>query len=156
LSSTAEVRVSLGGRAKVGNYSTGATDVTIPVAGGPAITFARSYDTLHADEGGALGYGWQICALEPRIRETGPVHPGEKLLGMFSAIPCKEGDKVYLTTPDCKRVGFTFRPVPTDGIFAILNPTFGTIYEPRWVPDPGVEEELWGEWDRVAVNDNFT
>src|SRR5262249_46928792 len=48
LSSTAEVRVSLGGRAKVGNYSTGATDVTIPVAGGPAITFARSYDTLHA------------------------------------------------------------------------------------------------------------
>ena len=33
-------------------------------------------------------------------------------MGIFAAHAFKDGDKVYLTTPTCERVGFTFSPVP--------------------------------------------
>jgi RHS repeat-associated protein len=153
-----QVTVNVQGHAKVGNLQLGATDLTIPVAGGPPITIKREYDTLQANDSGDFGYGWRLCSLDPHIFETVPAFPiGEKLLGMFAAQPFKAGDKVYLTNSDCTREGFTFSPVPTTGIFSLLNDQFGTIYEPRWIPDPGVTDTLYGEWDRVALNSsNFS
>ena len=149
---TAEVQIRLEGHAKIGNFETGMTDLSIPVAGGPGIDITRHYDTLIADTPGNFGYGWTICALEPRIRETVPVNPFETLVGMFAATPFQAGDKIYITGPNCERYGFTFSPVPTNSLWTILEGTYGTIYEPRWTPDPGVQMELWGEWDRVQVN----
>jgi YD repeat-containing protein len=82
--------------------------------------------------------------LEPRIRETAPVSPFETLLVQFAAVPLREGDKVYVTTPTCQRVGFTFSPQPHTGIWTTVSDRF---YDPRWIPDPGVEYELYGEND---------
>jgi RHS repeat-associated protein len=150
------ITVTLDGHAKVGNFQQGATDMTIPVAGGPPIQISRQYDTLQANDSADFGYGWRFCAMDPHFFETVPTNPGERLLGMFAALPFKAGDKLYITSPDCSREGFTFKPVPTTGIFSILDDQFGTIYEPRWVPDPGVTDNLYGEFDRVTINANFT
>jgi RHS repeat-associated protein len=141
---TALITVAVEGQAKVGDFVQPVTDLAIPVAGGPPIDVTRTYDTLSADESGSFGYGWQYCMLEPRIRETAPIGPFESLLGQFAAVPLREGDKVYLTTPDCQRVGFTFSPQPHTGIWTTVSDSF---YDPRWLPDPGVDYELYGETD---------
>ncbi|MCF7963697.1 MAG: hypothetical protein K9M08_23400 [Pirellula sp.] len=52
-----------------------ASDVTIPVAGGPPIMVSRKFNSLTADESGSFGHGWQYCMAEPRIRSLRSV-PG--------------------------------------------------------------------------------
>lgn len=45
--------------------------------------------------------------------------------------------KVYLTAPDGRRVGFTYQERFVSGF-----PGFGGVYDPYFVPDPGVSESL--------------
>ena len=77
-----------------------------------------------------------------------PTSPFEQLVGQFAAVPLKAGDKVYLTTPDCQREGFTFDPVPITGVFS----DYGIFYQPEWTPDPGVTDQLYGEYDFQSLD----
>jgi RHS repeat-associated protein len=148
LQTTRQIQLSVEANAKIGNFVQSVTDLMIPVAGGPPIDVARTYNTLNADESGAFGYGWQYCMLEPRIRETVPFGQFEGLVGQFAAAALREGDRVYITTPDCQRVGFTFSPQPHTGIWTLVS---GEFFDPRWIPDPGVDYELYGEHDYTLI-----
>ena len=146
--STDTIRVSLDGMAKVGVNNHPVIDLMIPVAGGPSIAIHRQHSQLDVDLRGDFGNGWQFCTAEPDIRETVARTEFEELLGQFAAIPFAEGDKVYITTPDCQRAGFTFSPVPHTGIWSTLGDNF---YDPRWVPDPGVTWRLYGQNDFTTI-----
>ena len=148
-----DLDVGLTGGAKVGNFRQEFTDLSIPLAGIP-ITITRVYDTLKADQSGDFGFGWTLGAgYDPRVRETRPVNPAETLLGAFVAFPFKEGTRVYVNTPDGRRVGFTFAPKPYDGVLTELGGPGDGYYEPYFRPDPGVFETLAGVGDTLGSID---
>jgi hypothetical protein len=88
----------------------------------------------------------------PRLRladlRAGPTsarraaQPHGPLLGMFVAFPFMTGDKVSHNT-GLSAHRYTFSPVPTTGIFSLLNSTFARSTS-RGVPDQGVEDQLYG------------
>jgi RHS repeat-associated protein len=125
------VQVSVTGGPKIGQFKLTVIDLQIPVAGIP-ITVAREYDTHHAGDEGDFGYGWRFVGTDARIRETVP-QVGD---GFFTTgAPFRVGTRVYLTNAEGKREGFTFQPVSV--------PTFlGAGFKPRFVPDPGVTDQL--------------
>jgi RHS repeat-associated protein len=133
-----EIFFSVEGQAKLGNYAVEFTDLSIPLAGIP-ITITRQYDTLNANESGDFGYGWKLDIGEGRIRETVPVTSAE-LAGVPSlfggATPFFDGARVYVTTPEGQRVGFTFRPEAT--IPGLLQVGFA----PKFVADVDTNYEL--------------
>jgi YD repeat-containing protein len=94
---------------------------------GIPITITRVYDTLQAGVVGDFGYGWSLGVQDAHIRETVPA--GEGL------IPDKT--RVYLTGPDGKRVGFTYKEKYVSGFWG-----FGAVCEPYFVADPGVTSTL--------------
>ena len=120
---------------KVGNFTLDATDLSLPLTGIP-INVQRRYDTLQANSSASFGYGWEFAGLDARITESAPQEP-EGLEGiLFANKGFRFGDRVTLTTPDGKRVGFTFKPE------AAIAGFLGTAFRPVFVPDPGVEETL--------------
>ncbi len=131
-----EVLVFVSGNLKVGNFALSFTDLSLPVAGIP-LTIVRTYDSLNASLQGDLGYGWSMDFLNVDIR-TSVSSVG--FPGLFD--PFEDGTRVYVTLPSGTRQGFTFEPVIS---IDVLNETYGQvdfIYEPRFVPDPGVTSEL--------------
>lgn len=146
--STDTIVVGLEGNAKIGVNQQPVVDLTIPVAGGPPIQIHRQHSQLTADESGDFGNGWSFCTAEPDLRESVAQTPYENLLGQFASLPFTEGDKVYITTPDCQRVGFTFSPTPHTGLWTAVGDNF---YDPRWIPDPGVDWQLYGENDYTTI-----
>jgi RHS repeat-associated protein len=127
--------LSLDGQAKLGNFRLEFTDLNIPLAGIP-IQINRVYDTLESDESMDFGFGWKLDIASPRIRETIRVSQAEAAgAGIFGANPFRVGTRVYLTTPDGRRVGFTFDPIVAPGLL-------GAIWRPRFTPDPGVYHQL--------------
>lgn len=151
-SSAASIVLNVEGNAKIGVLELPSSacedcsggDVSIPVAGGPAITINRQYSTLTVDESGDFGQGWQFCMAEPNLRETVARSEFEDIVGQFAAQPFRDGQKVTITTPTCERVGFTFSPTRHTGIWSEVGSSF---YDPRWVADPGVDWQLYGEND---------
>ncbi|MBL8823222.1 MAG: tandem-95 repeat protein [Planctomycetia bacterium] len=133
-SSKIDVAINVQGELKLGRFRQEFIDLTIPLAGIP-IEIRRVYDTLNSGIQGDFGYGWSLSIADPRIRETVPQNIGNGFFGPEAA-PFKEGTKVYLTTPNGKRVGFTL------AMDAISVPFFGIFYRPRFVADPGVFEKL--------------
>jgi RHS repeat-associated protein len=117
--------LSVCGEAKLGNFRLEFTDLQVPLVGIP-ITISRIYDTLDAAQQGDFGYGWKMGLQDGDIRETSPGSGG-----LFTANPYKRGTRVYITTPEGKRVGFTFDPQQA-----------GPAYKPTFKPDPGVYEKL--------------
>jgi hypothetical protein len=117
---TREFPILVRGELKLGNFRTSVTDLTIPVTGIP-LSIGRTYDTLDLTKG-EFGYGWRL-SLPGRVVDT-PKETGE---GM------KTGDKVYVTLPGGRRVGFTFRPYPSGGLFL-------RTWTPLFVPDKGVHD----------------
>jgi RHS repeat-associated protein len=107
------------------------TDLNLPVGGIP-FTIRRIYDSLNADQGQGLGFGWSLAFFDPQIGETVP----STGVGAFGATPFRDGTRVYLNTPEGKRVGFTFHPEVAYGS------AFGAVYRARFDPDPGVYEKL--------------
>ena len=128
------------GQAKLGNFRIEFTDLSVPLQGIP-IQIRRIYDTLDSGRSNDFGYGWTLGANDADIRETVPDTGGG-----FSATPFKVGTRVYVTTPEGRRVGFTFK---------LRNPraTFlFTDFEPYFEADPGVYEELsLGGSDNIRV-----
>ena len=131
-SASTGILLSVSGNLKLGNFRLEFVDLSIPLVGIP-IQVTRIYDTLDANIQGSFGYGWSLGAYDADIRET-VVQNGPCLFG--NCPPIKKGSRVYLTTPDGRRVGFTFEPEP-----AICG-LFGCTYYPRFKADPGVYETL--------------
>lgn len=115
------------GAAKLGQFAFTTTDLHIS-RNGVSLTVQRAYDTARANTQGDFGYGWSLAICDPKIAET--TQPGNEMT---------DGDRVYLTTPDGDRIGFTYKPeTKTTGGFmtAIMEIT------PRFEADPGVDWTL--------------
>ncbi len=130
------------GQSKLGNFRVQFTDLSIPLQGIP-IQVTRIYDSLETGRFNDFGYGWSLALGDADIRETVPDTGGD----IFTAAPFKVGTRVYLTTPEGKRVGFTFK---------LRNPQssfFFTTWEAYFEPDRGVYEKLsLGPADNTRVS----
>ena len=135
--STETIFIGVEGQAKIGNYALEFTDLTVPLAGIP-IQITRQYDTLNANESGDFGFGWNLVFGEANIRETIPVSDIE-LAGvppLFSGVPgFFEGTRVYVTTPEGQRVGFTFTP-------EVSGTLLGAQFTPKFTADVDTDYEL--------------
>ena len=142
--------VSVEGRAVLGNFRVEFTDLTIPLAGIP-IRIQRTYDTLNAQRSGDFGFGWQLSVAQANVRESVRTSDAERsgIAAMFAAHPFRDGTRVYLTNPAGRRVGFTFQPQPAGGVL-------GTLWHPRFVPDPGVYDQLTVEDTPLSQHDDGT
>ena len=134
---TEKIYVGVEGQAKLGNYALEFADLSVPLAGIP-IVIARQYDTLNANESGDFGFGWKLAIGQADIRETVGVSQAEldgvpALFGGANAFFA--GTRVYITTPEGQRVGFTFDPVASGGFL-------GTIWEPKFTADVDTDYEL--------------
>ncbi len=90
----------------------------------------RRYDSLQRNQSGSFGNGWQSSwdfKLETDVAVRGS--------GREALPPYEAGTRLYLTTPDGERVGFTFEPV-AEKITGL------TYYRPAWVADEGVDYTL--------------
>jgi len=134
LSSEADVTVNVSDNLKLGNFRLSFTDLTIPVSGIP-ITVTRTYDSLNANESEDFGYGWQLEYRDVDL-QTSVASTGMKADGFFN--PFQENTHVYVTLPGGERQGFTFQPTLAPG----LDGSFLGIFQPTFVPDPGVTSAL--------------
>lgn len=134
-----QTQVNVSQNAKIGNFHLEYTDLSVPLAGIP-IQVTRVYDTLQADQMGDFGFGWTMSLANANIRETVPQDPN----GFFATgAAFRAGTKVYLTTPDGNRVGFTFDPIRQDfDELTGLPFPFGPVWKPHFKADPGVFETL--------------
>jgi RHS repeat-associated protein len=134
-----DAAVSVRGEAKLGHFRTEQTDLTVQVAGIP-ITIRRIYDSLEANRSGDFGFGWSLAVAEARIHETVPVYDFSSFTRAVQ-YPFKVGTRVYLNTPDGRRVGFTFEP----------EQQFGAFWAPHFRPDPGVFDTLSVDFAALRV-----
>jgi RHS repeat-associated protein len=134
LSSVADITVNVAQKLKLGNFTLSFTDLTVPVSGIP-ITVTRTYDTLTADESEDFGFGWKLGFRNVDLR-TSVGLTGDEADGFFNGF--RVNSKVYVTVPGGQREGFTFTPKVADG----LQGSFLGIFEPQFVPDPGVTDSL--------------
>jgi RHS repeat-associated protein len=123
--------VSVSGNLKFGELRLEFTDLAVPLVGVP-ITISRVYDSRQASRSRDFGHGWSLGIQDAKIRKS--------LLegGMYV------GSRVYINTPDGRRVGFTTGYQPSSFFFAWIG---SVILE----PDPGVYEKL-EILGNVAVN----
>jgi YD repeat-containing protein len=110
------------GNLKLGNFRMEVTDLTIPLTG-VSIDITRMYDTLDRDAY-EFGHGWR-SKLPGRVVDSAP--EGDAFVA---------NDRVFVTRPDGRRVGFTFVPIPSGGI------SFLAMWKPYFKPDPGVTDSL--------------
>ncbi|MEM1366955.1 MAG: Calx-beta domain-containing protein [Cyanobacteria bacterium P01_H01_bin.15] len=126
--------VNVAGDLKLGNFQVSFADLSVPLSGIP-ITVTRTYSSLQADVQNDFGFGWSLDIVDTDLRTTVPKTGLEDSL-IFN--PFEVGTKVYITTPDGRREGFTFRPERQEG----LKGNFLRIFKPHFEPDPGVTSEL--------------
>ena len=127
--STTEIIVEVEGNDKTARYQRIENDLNIDF-GGTTIDLTRRYDSLQRNNSGSFGNGWSSSwdfVLETDVEIRGSGNEGIK--------PFETGTRVYLTTPDGERVGFTFAPVAEEI-------TGLTYYRPAWVADAGVDYTL--------------
>jgi len=117
--------------AKLGRHRREFVDFDLNLAGFP-LQILRIYDSFETDTVGDFGYGWQFGFADPDLRETLP-DTGDDI---FSATSYRDGTRVYLTAPDGRRIGFTFR---AEFVSATL---LGGLYRATFEPDPGVNATL--------------
>ena len=127
--STTEIIVEVEGNDKQAQYQRVDNDLSVDF-GGTSIDLTRRYDSLQRNQSGSFGNGWQSAwnfDLETDVAVRGS--------GKEAAQPYEAGTRLYLTTPDGSRVGFTFEPV-AEKITGL------TYYRPAWVADAGVNYTL--------------
>ena len=95
--------------------------------GGVSVQLQRSYDSLQPDTAGTFGYGWRLANRETDI-QTNILPTGQEEFGLFNAF--RLGTRLYLTTPEGERLGFTFGPQRHELGAAVY-------YTPAWQADPG-------------------
>lgn len=120
---------------KPGEFSQEFTDLSVPLTGIP-IEVTRRYSSLDSNVEGDFGFGWSLGLQDAQIVESSSAGVDLARDGFFGGNSFTVGTRVTLTTPDGRRVGFTFDPVLQTAGF------FGAQYAPRFVPDPGVYETL--------------
>lgn len=113
---TSQVLITVAGENKPGRVVLSFTDMTVPLAGIP-ITIERQYDSLERNQIGDFGYGWSLEMAGPRL-EVSP------------------DNDVTLTDPTTgRRVTFQFQPQS-------VGFPFGFLYQPNYLPEPGVYGKL--------------
>jgi len=133
-SATVEQIIHVEGDLKLGNFRLSFTDLTVPVFGVP-ITVLRTYDTLTAGQSGNFGFGWRLEFRDMNLRTSVAQNELDQF-GIFNSF--KVGSRVYVTLPGGERQAFTFQPK----IASHFRGSFLGIFEPRFVPDPGVKSSL--------------
>jgi RHS repeat-associated protein len=121
---------------KPGEFRLEYADLSVPLTGIP-IQVNRVYSSLDAQFQGDFGYGWNLGLQDAQIQEAS--RDGRDLSGGnfdFGGNAFTVGTRVTLTTPDGRRVGFTFNPTPVGGSL------FGVLYKPTFTADPGVYDTL--------------
>ncbi len=127
-----EYEVGVAGELKLGNFTTRIVDLAIPLAGLP-IVIARSYDSLDTSEG-EFGAGWRLALAGGITDGAIESRTGNGLVDLLASEPLEFGDRIYVSRPDGRRVGFTFAPKPVGAL--------AFIYSPIFEPDPGVDDKL--------------
>jgi len=115
------------GDAKFGRNRLEFDDIELELAGFP-LRMTRVYDSLRAEQDGALGFGWSLGLVDADIGET---VPDTGTLGLFGSTPFRVGTRVYLNAPTGERLAFTFDPQPGP------PSPLGIPYRAEFVPDPG-------------------
>lgn len=118
------VAVFVSGNLKFGEFRVAFADLTIPVAGIP-VTIQRIYDSRDSRRVGDFGPGWSLGVQDAKIR------PVLKQGTLF------RGSRVYLNTPDGRRVGFTASADVVSSIFSWF-----VLVRVKFEPEPGVYEKL--------------
>lgn len=127
-------QVYVEGKIDVGNFTFSVPDLSIPLAGIP-IQVTRTYNTRNALDDGDFGFGWTLAISDPRIFEATAIGSGGAMNpGNDKFVPGRT--KVYLNNPDGDRVGFTYNER------YVIGGLFGAVFEPYFVPDPGVYDQL--------------
>jgi RHS repeat-associated protein len=141
---------SIGGENKPGRFELEFVDLSVPLTGIP-IEIYRRYDSLESDFSGDFGHGWTLGIQDARIEETSArgFELGGKAI-FFDLNPLAVGDRVTLTTPEGKRVGFTFEPQFVSAGAGIFLGESAYVWRPYFRPDPGVYETL--EVDYMPLN----
>jgi RHS repeat-associated protein len=130
ISASTEETVGLMGNLKLGNFTLGFTDLSVPVSGIP-ITLTRTYDTMQANQSEDFGFGWRLDYRDVRLRTSVP-KTGDEANGSFNGF--RDGTRVYVTLPGGHREGFTFRPTPEF--------IAGTVYQANFVRDADETDNL--------------
>lgn len=126
-----EITVEVNTATKTDRLLDSVTDLTLELGGVP-ITIVRQYDSLRADQPNAFGFGWRWAERDFAV-ETNIPRTGREALGDFT--PLSVGDRLFVSLPDGRRIGFTFQPV--------RHELPGVIYyAPAWQADAGVEYRL--------------
>ncbi|MFO1501304.1 MAG: putative Ig domain-containing protein [Verrucomicrobiota bacterium] len=125
------VIVDLVNNLKFGEFRLQFTDLTIPLAGIP-IQVGRVYDSRTSRDKGDFGFGWTLGVRDARITEIRKV----PYAGLDGDSTFTTSTRIYLNTPDGRRVGFNFTPQLCSIGF------FGPVYAPAFTADPGVYETL--------------
>ncbi|WP_287726274.1 putative Ig domain-containing protein [Microcystis sp. M061S2] len=146
------VILNVTGQNKPGDFSLEYTDLSIPLTGIP-IEIVRRYNSLESASQGDFGYGWDLGLQDAKIVESSPdgrdlSEANSDLFGTSNTFSV--GTRVTLNTPDGRRVGFTFNPVPVSASF------FGAIYAPKFTPDAGVFDKLEVENTPLTIRSNGT
>ncbi|AFY47866.1 RHS repeat-associated core domain protein [Nostoc sp. PCC 7524] len=129
---------------KPGRFALEFTDLSIPLTGIP-IEIQRRYDSLDAKFSGDFGYGWSLGLQDAQIQEAAPTGVDLSRDNFFGGNSFTVGTRVTLTTPDGRRVGFTFNPVPD------LAGLLGVRYKPTFTPDAGVYDRLEVDYTPLSI-----
>lgn len=132
---------------KPGRFALEFTDLSIPLTGIP-IEIQRRYDSLDAKFSGDFGYGWSLGFQDAQIQEASSTGVDLSRDDFFGGNSFTVGTRVTLTTPDGRRVGFTFNPIPDGGGF------LGVRYKPNFTPDAGVYDRLEVDYTPLTVRGN--
>lgn len=123
------------GALKLGSYSVGSIDMSIPLPGMP-LAINRVFNSLQADQWGDFGYGWKLDFATPQIAVDRSTLGGVGN-GRFAGFV--DGTRVQVAFADGSSEGFTFAAVPGRQVG-------GTVLDflPSFVPDRGNRYRLEG------------
>jgi hypothetical protein len=123
------IDVELSAPVKAGQYLLEETDFSF-VLGGHQLDFVRRYDSLTVAERGSFGHGWSLALRDVRV-ETDVPATGAEASGVFN--PLRAGTRIYVTSPEGQRLGFTFTPVAQTGNgFAYWTPAWTADTNSGW------------------------
>ena len=141
LESTTTAEIEINSALKANALERSVNDLSISLDG-ISVEFRRVYSSLSAGSadtaangvdiaGVSLGNRWSLPMVNPQVTYSRPNQTGFSI----SAEPLHQGDRLYATLLDGRRVGFTFTPTASlqNGI---------TVYRPAWASDAGVDWTL--------------
>jgi RHS repeat-associated protein len=118
-----EIPYTTSGDLKLGQFAISANDLNIPFVGVP-LNISRVYNSIDVRRGD-FGAGWRLGAFGGVVDA-----PSESPLQ-----PLRPGSRVYVNTPDGRRVSFRFDPFAPSFLFP-------SVVTPRFTPDAGVFDKL--------------